>query len=96
MVQLALIAIGLWIGWHIASVVCRLGGWVLIILALVEYETPATSPWRTALLFAIGVAVWFVGHVVFVIRHGYWRSDILDWLMSRSRAAEPRPTSPAT
>ena len=77
MLEGLLVVVVLAVALLVASPVLRLAGWVLLALAAGQ---AVAGGWSLDAAALIGWAVlsWTAGHVVFRVRHGVWRSSVLD------------------
>lgn len=74
---LALVALAVLIGWAVGSIVTRVLGGLLILDSLLSLSTAWLSPARLLpglLWLAVGMAVWLLGHRIFLAKYGRWRS----------------------
>lgn len=77
MLERLLMVVVLLLALLVASPVLRLAGWVLLGLS---GGLLVVGGWRSEVAALAGWAVlsWTVGHVLYRIRHGAWRSSVFD------------------
>ncbi len=72
---IALSLVGIWLFWMFGSWLLRWGGGILIALSLASITSGETLGilWVTVPAFLL----WVLGHWLYVLRHGYYRSDLV-------------------
>lgn len=68
------VIVGVALFWNFGSIVLRLVAWVLGAIAVLSVFADIDVP-GAAIVFAGGA--WLVGHGLFRLRNGYWRSRLL-------------------
>jgi hypothetical protein len=66
-----LIALGFWI---FGGLALRLGGVLLILVSAVGIAT--TGDADGILAFTFGIAFWWIGHLHYALRHGFWKNPL--------------------
>lgn len=75
---LALGALAVLILWAVGSVVARVGGALLVLDSLLALSTVWMNPARLVsgvLWLAAGMALWLLGHRIYLAKHGRWRHE---------------------
>ncbi|WP_159848516.1 hypothetical protein [Nocardia sp. CY41] len=75
----ALLALLALIGWACGSLVARVLGALLVLDSLLGLSTVFLNPARllpSILALAVGVALWLLGHRIYLAKYGRWRSDM--------------------
>jgi hypothetical protein len=84
------VAFGLLLAWFLGGVLLRLGGLVLALSALAVLAL--TGDANAIVVFAIGSALWLVGHWHYALRHGDYKSPLAAFLSCRCAPAWLDPT----
>ena len=88
--DLAILALALLFAWVLGGVLLRLGGLALALASAVAVAVSGNP--NGVLVFAIGAALWLVGHWHWALRHGSFKSPLADLLLGRCAPAWLDPT----
>ena len=93
LVNLAFLGLLVWIA---GGRVLRFAGYGFVIFGLAVIATRAGADTATIGTYvlgniALGVALWFLGHVLYAAKHGYWRSSTARGVARRLRLVPAVP-----
>jgi hypothetical protein len=86
MLTIVLVVVFLGLAWAVGSTVLRLAAWFLVATMVVSLL--AQIPVPPAVPF-VAAGCWLGGHLLFRMKHGYWRSQLLQRLDDRRLAQLP-------
>lgn len=82
MVTVLFIAVAVGLTWVVGSMVLRIAAWFLVITMAVSLVGHVDIPDGVPFLAA---GCWLAGHVLFRLKHRYWRSRLLQRVADRRR-----------